>query len=55
MKKKYMTPAAVIVEIQNCSIICQSPNPYSTMESGDIFEDAPLNDNDYIVGGGEIR
>ena len=49
-----MTPAAVMVEIQNCSIICQS-NPYSKMESGDIFEDAPQNDNDYIVGGGEIR
>jgi len=55
MKKKYFKPAAVIVKIQSCSIICQSQNPYSTMESGDIFEDAPLNDNDYIVGGGEIR
>ena len=50
-----MTPAAVIVKIQSCSIICQSQNPYSTMESGDIFEDVPQNDIDYIVGGGEIR
>ena len=49
-----MTPAAVMVEIQSCSIICQS-NPYSTMKSGDIFEDDPQNDNDYIDGGGVIR
>lgn len=55
MKKQYIAPAAVIVEIQNCSIICQSQNPYSTMKSGDIFEDDPQNDNDYIDGGGVIR
>jgi hypothetical protein len=54
MKKKYMTPAAVMVEIQNCSIICQS-NPYSTMKSGDIFEYAPQSDDDYIEEDGVIR
>lgn len=40
MKKQYITPAAVIVEIQNCSIICKSPDyPVRNNNNANLYED----------------
>ena len=47
MKKQYSKPVAELVEIQSCSIICQSLDPYSLVQSDDIFDDVPQSDELY--------
>lgn len=47
MKKQYIKPATGVVEIQGCSIICQSIDPYSLVESDNIFDDVPKSDELY--------
>ena len=53
MKKKYITPAAVMVEIQNCSIICTSPgDPVKALDTNADLSGTPSGDDDYE---GDIR
>ena len=56
MKKKYITPAAVIVEVQNCCIICQSnPHVQYTLGNGGFSLGGSSGDGDAEDYEGDIR
>ena len=48
MKKKYIKPVAATVEVQNCSIICQSPgDPVRATQGNADLDDDVISDDGY--------